>query len=264
MTPLAHLNNDPNHVFVATPYGPGYWVPRGDYVEDTVVRGAKNKGYNNFLKFMKPTARTVCDIGANIGEITWALSHFCQHIHAFEPVTDTFRLLEKNIEQNAIANVTAYNKGVGAVHETALISLSSNTCGANARINNFGRSRAKTQAMDIIPLDSLNLTEVDIMKIDVEGYELDVLRGAEQTIVRDMPIIQLEVYEPALKRARRDIKDIYDWMIQRDFAAYYVKSRKITAEGAEYTRVPKCIERFFVHKSIAVGAEVPKTVRVIN
>ena len=168
MTPLAHLNNDPNHVFVATPYGPGYWVPRGDYVEDTVVRGAKNKGYNNFLKFMKPAARTVCDIGANIGEITWALSHFCQHIHAFEPVTDTFRLLEKNIEQNAITNVTAYNKGVGAVHETALISLSSNTCGANARVANVGRSRAKTQAMDIIPLDSLNLTEVDIIKIDVD------------------------------------------------------------------------------------------------
>jgi FkbM family methyltransferase len=264
MTPLAHLNNDPNHIFVATPYGPGYWVPRGDYVQNTVIRGAKNKGYNNFLKFMKPAARTACDIGANIGEITWALSHFCQHIHAFEPVTDTFKLLEKNVEQNALKNVTAYNQGIGAQHETALITLSSNTCGANARVSDVSKTRSKTETMTIVPLDALNLVDVDIMKIDVEGYELDVLRGAEQTILRDKPIIQLEVYEPALKRARRDIKDIYDWMIKRDFAAYYVKSRKITAEGTEYTRVPKCIERFFVHKSIAVGTEVPKTVRVLE
>ena len=264
MNPLPQLNNNPDHIFVATNYGPGYWVPRGDYVANTVTRGAKNGGYNNFLKFMRPQARVACDIGANIGEITYALSQFCQHVHAFEPVRNTFDLLQKNITQNSLGNVTAHNMGVGAVHETAEISLSSNTCGANARVSDSGRSKSMTETMTIVPLDSMNLTDVDIMKIDVEGYELDVLKGAEQTILNYMPVIQLEVYEPALKRARRDIQDIYDWLYARGFVAYYVKHRKISRDGTSYTKVPRCIERFFVHNSITVPAEVPKTVRAIS
>lgn len=249
------------HVLKQTPYGPAFWVPQGDYVEQTVVRGAKNSGYNNFLKFMKPDARTACDIGANIGEITYSLSQFCQQVHAFEPVQDTYDLLVKNVSQNQLANVKTYNLGVGAVHETAEITLSSNTCGANARV--AGKTKAATQTMQIVPLDSLNLAAVDIMKIDVEGYELDVLVGGEQTILRDLPIIQLEVYEPALKRARRDIQDIYDWLTARDFAPCYVKYRKVTQESSQYVKVPKCIERFFVHRSQQIPTEVPKGVKAI-
>lgn len=248
-------------VLKQTPYGPAFWVPQGDYVEQTVVRGAKNSGYNNFLKFMRPNARTACDVGANIGEITYSLAQFCQTVHSFEPVQNTYALLEKNVEQNRLTNVKTYNMGLGAVHETAEISLSNNTCGANARV--AGKTKSSTQTMQILPLDSLNLTTVDIIKIDVEGYELDVLVGGEQTILRDLPIIQLEVYEPALKRARRNIQDIYDWLSARDFVPCYVKYRRITQESNQYVKTPKCIERFFVHRSQQIPAEVPKYLTAI-
>jgi len=264
MLPMNHLDDNANHIFIDTPYGPGYWVPKGDYVVNTVSRGAKNTGYNNFLKFMKPKARTVCDIGANIGEITWALSQFSQQVHAFEPTVNTFQLLKKNVEQNNLKNVSIYDKGVGAKHEIAHIALNGNTCGANARIQDVTKTKHQTEIMTIIPLDSLNLSDVDIIKIDVEGYELDVLQGAEQTILKDKPIIQLEVYEPALKRAKRDIADVYSWMLARDFIPYYVKFRKIVPESNEYIKVPKCIERFFIHKSILVPTEVPKNIRIIS
>lgn len=261
--PLPQLNNNPNHVFVATPYGPGYWVPRGDYVEDTVKRGAKNSGYNNFLKMMRPQARTALDVGANIGEITYALAQFSEKVQAFEPVHNTFDLLQKNVTQNNLTNVTCHNLGLGAVHETAEIAINANTCGANSRVLDPTATRRATETMRIVPLDSFGFTDVDILKIDVEGFELDVLQGGEKTILRDHPVIQLEVYMPALKRARRDIADIYHWLIQRGYQAYYCKHRKITQEGSSYTVVPRCIERFFVHSSETVPTEVPKDVRAL-
>ena len=250
-----------NPVLIPTSYGPSFWCPENDYVTKTITRGLKNSGYSNFLKYMKPNARVACDVGANIGEITWSLSTFCETVFAFEPVQDTFSLLSKNVVQNNIDNAIIMNVGIGARRETAKISLSTNTCGANARTEN---PTANCQDMTIIPLDDLCIANLDIIKIDVEGYELDVLIGGENTIVLDRPIIQLEVYEPALKRAKRDIQDIYDWLIARDFVPYYVQHRKIFRDGVSYTKIPRCIERFFVHSSIVVGNEVPKDVRIVN
>jgi FkbM family methyltransferase len=250
-----------NHILVQTPYGPAYWVPEGDYVAQTVSRGAKNTGYNNFLKLMKPNARTAIDVGANIGEITYALSRFSHQVHAFDPVTDTYDLLQKNVAHNNIRNAMTYCLGLGDKPETAIISLSTNTCGANARV--VGNTTRATEQMQIVTLDSFCFADVDILKIDVEGFELDVLKGAEQTITRDMPIIQLEAYEPALRKAKRDIQDIYDWLIARGFEPYYVKNRKVTKDQFTYSKVPRCIERFFIHNTIQVPDKVPTDCKAI-
>lgn len=137
----------------------------------------------------------IVDIGANIGNhsLFFATHLESTHIHAFEP-------FPKNI-QVASQNLLAYKDRV-TLHPYALSDSESLQKLYNSESNNHGGYSLEQLSdgrsfpvMDIIPtrtLDSYNIHDVTLVKIDVEGHENAVLRGAQETLRRCKPIVILE------------------------------------------------------------------------
>jgi FkbM family methyltransferase len=138
---------------------------------------------------------TVMDVGANIGYLTL---FFCRAVgaqgavFAFEPEPDNFSDLARAVENNQISCCKTINYACGAYDKEA--SLAS---GLNGYIQMEGLGARKCQ---MVALDSFviqqNIARVDVVKIDVEGFESDVLRGMEQIIQRDHPVVYVEVHPP--------------------------------------------------------------------
>ena len=160
----------------------------------------------------------VIDAGANIGLYSIIGSKrvgATGKVFSFEPSKANFKLFLKNIELNQIKNIIPVNMGLGDEIADKLI-LSQNPENGdgekyilkdeNLIKNNLNNNKSN----EIIALDTLdnfqlnnNITKVDFLKIDVEGYEYYVLKGAEKLLKNNPEIIILfECAEHLAKRAR--------------------------------------------------------------
>jgi FkbM family methyltransferase len=149
------------------------------------------------------SGQTVLDIGANFGVFTKLFSQLVGpdgSVLAFEPVPQTFRTLAAGVERFHLRNVQAINKAVSDQIGTALMEVPQyvESKGENlyaAHIVSAQDSR-KTFAVNRVTIDSLQLPRVDFIKIDVEGHELEVLRGSRETLAKYHPILMVEVTSP--------------------------------------------------------------------
>ena len=132
------------------------------------------------------------DIGSNIGNHTlyFFQNNLIQSAYCFEPVQDTFQILQKNIFTNNLQNkVKLFNVGVGESQGTAqIVSYNkSNTGSSQLKISNKGD-------IPIIAIDDLNFEQnISLIKIDVEGFELNVIKGMLNTIKTHNPTIFIEI-----------------------------------------------------------------------
>ena len=131
----------------------------------------------------------VYDIGANIGNHTvYFATHSKAKVFSFEPVPVTFDLLKRNVEQNGLADrVTLFNCALGAQEGSARMQVTNEL--SVARITEKG-----TQETSIKRLDDMNLPPPDFVKIDVEDYELEVLKGMERTLRESSPVLWIEIH----------------------------------------------------------------------
>ena len=153
----------------------GFWVPSKDiHIEDW--RSGKpftqNKCLNKFLKYCESQTmkmRTVIDVGAWCGTWSKAIEPYARNVIAFEPDKLHFECLQKNCTINCNPRMEA----VGA--EEKLVSLTEDDFTQAKRIDTKGTIR-------MIALDSMEYKDVDMIKIDVEGYEMEVLKGAKNLL----------------------------------------------------------------------------------
>jgi FkbM family methyltransferase len=149
-------------------------------------------------------ADTILDIGAHVGchTVMYANLNSNANIYSFEPQSKLFSLLEQNVIQNNIRNVTLLNNAVGneikTVHMESFITDGPNAnqsfqYDGNTLYNLGGLSLGEQgEPVSMITIDSLNLMGCDYMKIDVEGAERMVLIGARNTIRKYKPVICYE------------------------------------------------------------------------
>jgi FkbM family methyltransferase len=134
---------------------------------------------------------TALDIGAHIGSLTLPLARLVGPggvVYAFEPQKKIYRELVKNLELNNIKNVIPLRFAVGA--EDRVIDMTP-TVGRDGTMRvGGGGDRAEMRT-----IDSFDFSNVSMMKIDVEGYELPVLKGAQRTIRMWHPAILIEIVQ---------------------------------------------------------------------
>ena len=136
----------------------------------------------------------VLDVGANIGSYTREFSRAVGpdgRVVALEPVPVTFQLLCRHVN-DLQDNVTLLN--VAASDRSGIVEMNVPRLGSGLA-NLYQSSIAKNGSIKVltIPLDALSVAEpIRLIKVDVEGHELNVLRGAIQLIKRDRPILILE------------------------------------------------------------------------
>ncbi|MCD8543308.1 MAG: FkbM family methyltransferase [Sulfurospirillum cavolei] len=110
-------------------------------------------------------------------------------IYAFEPSVKAYNELSNYVDENKLNKVSIYNKGVGA-----------SSCQLNFNTDSTGGEKSflckeGEDIIDIVTIDDiLQDHEVDFIKMDVEGYELDALKGAENTIKKYHPVLAISVY----------------------------------------------------------------------
>ncbi len=143
---------------------------------------------------------TAIDVGANIGTITLPMAQVVGpggRVWAFEAQATMFHMLCGNVALNDLTNVVAAHAVVGA--DAAVYSVPGT---AYDRTGNFGAIAARkgTEAgstgLRSIRLDDLDLPACHFIKIDVEGMELDVLRGAAGILDRHRPLLYVENDRP--------------------------------------------------------------------
>lgn len=165
--------------------------------EDVYNLGFYESGTLKFIDLIFCNSdKTFIDIGANIGLMSLHAGHSLNgkgRVVAFEPVQFFFDKLNANINLNKFQNIQTIKKGVGSVATKIPIYLDG---GCPSVISTYRDEKGKTEMIDIEPLDDIvkneNITNIDFIKIDVEGFEFDVLKGAQKTIVEYKPVLCIE------------------------------------------------------------------------
>jgi len=116
----------------------------------------------------------VVDVGANIGYYTLLMAKIGAFVNSYEPAPSNFKLLQKNVHQNNFSqNVILYNKAVSNFIGTSKLYLQKKHTGGHQ----LGFDRFQTDNSIEVPVTNLDFDKIDFAKIDVEGSELNVLKG---------------------------------------------------------------------------------------
>jgi len=135
------------------------------------------------LQYVK-NKRTALDIGANVGLWSRDLTKHFDQVIAFEPVAMFRECLQRNV---TASNIKVENVALGDQEGWVRMIITEGNTG-HTHVDPTGTG-GDTR---IIRLDSLNLQDVDYIKIDCEGYEYRVLQGAKQTIQHCRPVVVIE------------------------------------------------------------------------
>ena len=135
------------------------------------------------------------DIGANWGGYTLIMATKCKHVYAWEPSPKVFQQLKSNTAKHS--NVILFQEALGDVEKSGKLFL--HACSGHNNL--LGGSSidfiGETADVQIKTLDShVFLERIGLIKIDTEGYEVPILKGAMKTILSHKPRLILEVHEP--------------------------------------------------------------------
>jgi FkbM family methyltransferase len=134
----------------------------------------------------------VLDIGANIGCLTLPLAKKARRVWAFEPQRLPFQLLCANLALNDVENVVARPQAVGAQAGRMNLRQVNWDNPVNSGGTPLQEDAEQGESTDIVAVDNLALARCDLIKVDVEGGEIDVLAGAKATIAACRPVLYLE------------------------------------------------------------------------
>lgn len=191
---------------VITSFGCAMEVDLMDHVQRWIYFfGAYERPLVEFFRARLTKGMVFADVGAQVGQYT-LLSAKCVgaegHVHAFEPSPATLLRLRKNIALNGFQNVTFHELAVADFSgETELHIQEQNPDGVNTGTNSLRMKSDWTQAAHVVvpvrPLDDVlcNIKRLDALKVDVEGAELAVIRGAQETLKKFKPLIAIEAEE---------------------------------------------------------------------
>jgi FkbM family methyltransferase len=197
----------------------GWYVPSDDQKITFVLSNDKVKTepsyegkYRQQILNKIPNRRTFIDVGANVG--IWSLpfvNHFDKVI-AYEPSLQNLECLELNVPPSVDIRKIALAdfEGTADFHQA----------GKNCGDGKLCRPGAKSSyQVKVTTIDKENFNNVDLIKIDVQGWELDVLKGAEQTIARCRPWIIFEVND--------EIDICCSYLEEKGYETLYLKSKRL-------------------------------------
>jgi FkbM family methyltransferase len=172
---------------------------------------------NNQIKYIIDLVKkgdTIIDVGAWIGDLSLLFSHLVGEkgvVHAFEPMNESFSILEKNTRLNNMDNIQLHNMAISNVLDDVTLYSSSST-GQQASMrkkieDNELRNKEKIFTSKSTTIDHFcksNNIRPDGIKIDVQGEEGNVLKEAADTIEKDHPWFLLDYHYDFLSELERE------------------------------------------------------------
>lgn len=169
------------------------------------------------------------DVGAHVGIYTLIASRLVGAdgaVHAFEPCSDSYELLSRNTTLNQASNVRLNNL---AVNETGgAADLLVNRESGLSSLGQTGRGGVvQVERVDCVSLDEYadrhGISELDFLKVDVEGYEGHVLRGGRRLIERSRNLVILcELCEKNFRPLGYSVNEVIAWLREREFGVWEI------------------------------------------
>ena len=206
--------------------------------------------FYDMSKFVGSDTPMLFDIGANIGQTVKDFKEVFKNstIHAFEPSPDTFEILKNRT--SVYKNLHLWNLGVcGEVGELSLNEYEHSNTNSFLGIHNVDpKSLIKTTVVRTVTVDQFieenGIQKIDVLKIDTEGFELEVFKGAEKSFVEGK--VGLLFFEVSFVKSHDNmpsLAELWDFVLKNNFELVSIYPLVHKKKMAVYTNI------LFKHKT---------------
>jgi FkbM family methyltransferase len=214
----SHLLYEPPSIRHVVRDGIRFELDISDYMQWCVYFGLTIEPRAALYSLMEP-GQTALDVGSNVGEV---LLNFARRVgeqgqvFGFEINPQTYRRCMRNIAMNTFPNVKLLDIGLGDEEgEVFLAKANARNSGGDRIVSAEGGEGTPVR---VSTLDQFvrqhGLRRIDLIKIDVEGFEMKVLRGAEATVMKDRPRLFVELDERNLRLQGNSGRELVEWLEQ--------------------------------------------------
>ena len=198
-----------------------------DYLGHFVYFGFRDEGQEKLMDLVRE-GDYVFDVGTNIGNTILQFSQTIKKdglVFGFEPDPKTYKFCTSNLKLNPhIKNIQVFNYGLGNKSgEFQLEDRYESNSGGNRIIIEEVTGKSKNVIVKVLDeiVEELKLKKLDLIKIDVEGFELNVLLGAKKTISQFHPIFFIEIDDNNLRDQGSSAKELIEFLSGKGYSTYH-------------------------------------------
>ena len=174
-------------------------------------------------------------------------------VYSFEPVPETYSYLCNNLNILNIKNVTAYNFALSDRAEDAYIHIPKSSNGlpnfyeAKVDGSKFSNNSIPIQCKSLDSYETMFSHKIACIKIDVEGHEWPLIKGAKNLIKRDLPILFIEI-DDDLDAPSGDTRKLLTYLTEQGYNVYIQHDKRLIIRKTGQS----AIDYFFIHKSTPI------------
>jgi FkbM family methyltransferase len=202
------------------------------YIKSLVPPEEATESFERSLSRLGPDLKMVFDVGANVGDMTMSMCKWFPDatVHAFEPYSKTFEILRTRVEASPyrdrvrLHNLGFYDKkGTAPLHVTSfhgansLVAVSPAYHVFNPHIREEGSEDVQLVRLDDFVAEA-GITQIDLMKVDVEGAEFEVFAGGVSTLSSMIDTILCEMSFARFPRERGEYIRVFQMLQDCGFA----------------------------------------------
>ncbi|MDG5767482.1 FkbM family methyltransferase [Balneolales bacterium ANBcel1] len=203
------------------------WIPWNIFIHGCYIT---ESGYESFMLEKASGSEVIMDVGANIGYYSVRFSALTDgNVYSFEPMSYQYSVLKRNLELNRIDNVIPVKRiASNTGGEKRIYYSGSDNTGASSMVKESGEYE-DIQAITIDGFcDEQKITRIDLMKIDVEGHEMDVLRGMSGCLRRQsVRHLFVEISGENLKKSGSSVQELCTFLKASGYHPHSIKTGKI-------------------------------------
>lgn len=194
-----------------------------------------------FLRLAKQANGVLFDVGAHIGRFAVLFCKACEHnAVAFEPAPESQRIIEHMANLNGVADrIQVIGMALGS--EVGVTNMHLDEATGFVQVQKYESSHASSGVSISAPtstIDSIRSTlktKVALLKIDVEGFEGEVLQGGQHTLSRDRPIVAVEIHNEYLAERGINLRNVLNRVVEQRYSLMRLNGRCVTAAAAART-----------------------------
>lgn len=218
--------------------GINYILDLSDYQHWIIYFGITKDDPIGLFELVK-SGDTIIDIGTNIGQTAMMFAKLGgkeTRVYGFEPDPINYALATENLKLNSFKNIQLFNFGLGSKIEELRLKVNSSQNRGGNRIDRFQTKDSFTIKIDTLDhvLEKDRVTKVNLIKIDVEGFELEVLKGAKNTITNFKPTLFIEVDDTNLREQGGSAEELLRYVMELGYVAIESINKQVIKKDQDF------------------------------
>jgi len=228
-----------NSIRIVNRKGINYKLNIFDYVDWWIYFGLIDESRER-LYGLAGDGNTIIDVGANMGETIMNFSNIVGtkgEVYGFEPDRINHERCNDNLKLNNFKNIILNNVGLGDVPGQFKIKVDTPSNRGGNRISN-STDDTNTEIINVITLDDYvnnnKIHRINLIKIDVEGFELNVLKGAVKTLNQFKPILFIELDDTNLNQQNHSAKELVSFLMTLGYKIVNAETNEKITEDSDF------------------------------